>query len=96
MDTQRNPADVASRGMSAETLLKNTRWTEDQTRPAFLRQSEEGWPRRPAGLRELSDDDAEVKSGGQVHVVTVGDGEETMDRMLHRYSSWNALRKATA
>ena len=79
--------------MSAETLLTNTRWTEG---PAFLGQSDESWPQRPAGLRELSDDDPEVKSGAQVHVVTLGDREETMDRMLHRYSSWKALKKATA
>ena len=58
VDTKRNPADDASKGQSAEALLTNSRWME---RPAFLWQSEEVWPERPVALRQIPDDDPELK-----------------------------------
>ena len=56
VDSARNPADTASRGLMPGSECKL--WLEG---PGFLWQSEEHWPENPNALAPLSDDDPEIK-----------------------------------
>ncbi|XP_064619512.1 uncharacterized protein LOC135482958 [Lineus longissimus] len=59
-----NPADIASRGMSAGDLIEQDTWWNG---PNFLKQSEEFWPK--AQVQPLSNKDAEVKGTVKVNIV---------------------------
>ena len=50
VDTNANPADDASRGLSADDLIASKRWHKA---PEFLLEPEEDWPKRPAGMGTL-------------------------------------------
>ena len=83
-----NPADDASRGLSARQLLTNERWLQG---PAFLLNSEENWPSQEPG--ELPDDEAEVKNEKPIFVVTEPD---KLQELLMCYSSWAILQRKVA
>ena len=51
MNTNHNPADLVSRGISPEDLLQNKMWWEG---PTWLSQSPAWWPRRPDIDRETA------------------------------------------
>ena len=56
MNTELNPADNASRGVSVNLLDS---WIEG---PEFLRQPNESWPKRPAAMdTNVHETDPEVK-----------------------------------
>ena len=54
--TQENPADIASRGMNADVLIKCRDWFEG---PHFLHEREELWPESPIPAVDLSSVTAE-------------------------------------
>eukprot|EP00112_Aurelia_sp_Birch-Aquarium-sp1_P012064 Seg2533.1 transcript_id=Seg2533.1/GoldUCD/mRNA.D3Y31 product="hypothetical protein" protein_id=Seg2533.1/GoldUCD/D3Y31 len=58
VDTKLNPADDASRGLSVDNLLSNTRWIKG---PEFLWETELTWPKCDAVLGEIPEGDDEVK-----------------------------------
>ena len=51
VNTNHNPADLVSRGISPEDLLQNKMWWEG---PTWLSQSPAWWPRRPDIDRETA------------------------------------------
>lgn len=83
-----NPADDASRGLSAKELLANERWLRG---PEFLSKPEEHWPTNEIG--EMSDEEAEIKPERPVFVVTAPD---KLHELLTRYSSWSMLLRRVA
>lgn len=83
-----NPADDASRGLSAKELLKNERWLQG---PDFLSKSEEHWPHSEIG--DVLEDEAEVKNERPVFMVTAPD---KLQELLTRYSSWAMLLRKVA
>ena len=88
-----NPADLASRGMSVIQLISNKMWVNG---PAFLSRDESQWPQPPAvdpGL--VTEDDPEVKKGGQVFNTTTAAISPT-ERLIARYSSLLKLKRAVA
>lgn len=91
VSTSSNPADLASRGLGAESFLRDEKWIPG---PHFLLLPEEHWPTNPDGAKELSEqDDPEVKASILVNVVYVK--EETTDivtQLINRTSSWNHLK----
>ena len=58
VDTGSNPADDASRGLSAEELIHKNRWTNG---PPFLWEAEDRWPKQPEISVEIKKDDPEIK-----------------------------------
>ena len=58
IDTKSNPADDASRGVTANAFIQNDRWIKG---PAFLLGPESEWVNDPECCAELADDDPEVK-----------------------------------
>ena len=64
--TNKNPADDASRGISVEDLIHDSRWING---PCFLWQSKEKWPINCTDDFKLEEDDVELKKGLQSHSV---------------------------
>lgn len=66
--TTLNPADKASRGMRAETLLTESSLIKG---PNFLTESNTAWPKLSTEPLELSDGDPEVKKAAVTHALVV-------------------------
>lgn len=99
INTKRNPADLASRGMSANDILQGNHCI---TAPEFLSTTEGDWPETPGELSdEINGDDPEVK---KVKVSAVIGSSETsldedfdsVDRLINFHSSWYQLKKSIA
>ena len=58
MNTELNPADMASRGLQPADELGLHKWIRG---PDFLWKSEDNWPEQPTHLPLLPDDDPEMK-----------------------------------
>lgn len=102
VDSKNNPADVLSRGQSAQELCTNKLWIEG---PEFLKHSAEGWPRDPTviELETIDDNDIELKhSKVGMHMTSQHDKDETtgsknvIDEMMNYYSSWYKLKRSVA
>lgn len=91
--TKQNPADLASRGLSAEGIINDTKWTLG---PDFLKKSEEEWPENPIdSSSDQLDDDPEVRKDVTSCTSQVKEDNPT-ERLLSHYSNWYRVRKAVA
>jgi hypothetical protein len=93
VSTQLNPADDASRGLSADELISNTRWLRG---PDFLWEPETHWPTLPNVPNKISDEDIEVKREVQTFATDTNACESTLDAIFKRFSSWYQLKKFIA
>ena len=94
VETKSNPADDASRGLSARSLVDRKRWING---PAFLWENDESWRNLDSQYEplELSLDDKEVK---KVSVFTIG-AKEAPASLLQRLdylSDWFRAKRAVA
>ena len=93
VNTNDNPADMASRGVKVKAFLKKEMWVYG---PPFLLGPQEEWPQNPDGLDAISPKDSEVKS------ITVNAAQITLEvvdpttNFIHYFSSWNQLKRAVA
>ena len=83
-----NPADDASRGLSAQQLLSSDRWFAD---PAFLSQPEAEWPTTEIG--DLPENNLEVKVEKAIFTLQ---SLNSMHEFLVRYSSSSVLLQKVA
>lgn len=93
VSTADNPADQASRGLSAERLLQSESWIQG---PRFLLRPEGEWPARPDQPIHSEENDAEIKRSAQVSLIHADERLDTMTQFVHHFSSWYKLKKATA
>ena len=93
IDTKSNPADDASRGVTANAFMPNDRWIKGR---AFLLGPESEWVNDPECCAELADDDAEVKREPNVFVVGVSERCSGFASIVQRFSSWFKLLKFIA
>lgn len=93
VDTKLNPADDASRGLSVDSLLNNTRWIRG---PQFLWQSESAWPEYHAVLGEVPQDDSEVKKAMHAYSAHVEQTDGMTNILFSKFSNWKKLQKAVA
>ena len=91
VESKRNPADDASRGLDGQELSPQCRWI---TGPNFLRLPESEWPQVPGDLDDIPVDDPEVKRIS-VHSMDVNESEDFLTR-LNRFSEWHRLKKSIA
>ena len=63
VSSNQNPADDASRGLSADALVNKSRWLRG---PDFLWQPVHTWPIRPCPVPEGAHGDPEVKKATEV------------------------------
>ena len=107
--TKLNPADHASRGMTAEQLVNNCQWF---CGPSFLWQPKEEWPDELEVDETISADDKEVKKSAQVYLtkpagnkedvslsdakVDQSDASDILTKLFERRSSWYKLKRDVA
>ena len=68
VESARNPADDASRGLTPEELLLQDRWFKG---PEFLWKREESWPVPSSPLPSIPDQDPEIKTQCQTNRTTI-------------------------
>ena len=93
VDTCSNPADDASRGLSAEEFIHKNRWING---PSFLWEAEDCWPRQPDIPAEIKEDDPEVKKERKAFSVASTVEDDSLNRMIQSCSSWYKLKKLMA
>ena len=88
-----NPADVISRGTTVERLNQD-RWGKG---PLFLRAQRSTWKDTFQACEAISDDPEEIYVCNAADVnAEITDKNNPFDRILHHYSSWNAMRRGLA
>lgn len=90
--TSINPADLASRGTSVESLLKANTWVSG---PKFLHDPEWKWPANPEDISHfaLEDlEDPEVKTFVPVNATCTNEQVDPIMDFIHSFSSWYKLK----
>ncbi|PIK56299.1 hypothetical protein BSL78_06781 [Apostichopus japonicus] len=88
-----NPADHASRGLSADDLLTKEDWLNG---PEFLHQTEDFWPCEDDS--NDADSDRECEKEVSVSAVTMTDETQKnpVEKLLEYHSEWNKLKRSVA
>ena len=89
-DTGSNPADDASRGLSAEELIHKNRWING---PSFLWEAEDCWPKQPDIPVEIKEDDPKKKKERKAFSVASTVEADFSNPMVQSCSSWHRLKK---
>lgn len=92
IESKHNPADDASRGLSAQKFLDNKRWL---CGPPFLWEPNHTWPTKGIDSESLPHDDPEVKCPIACNVV-IQDPLSPTNKLLSFFSDWTRLMKAVA
>ena len=92
IEGKHNPADDASRGLSAKKFLDSKRWLRG---PQFLWKQNHTWPTMNIDSDPLSHDDPEVKCAIVCNAVTQDPSNPT-NKLLSYFSDWTRLMKAVA
>ena len=90
LNTEANPADDASRGLAVNSLIKKNRW---MCGPSFLWVQESRWPAQPTTIREIPDDDPEIKRETRTFSAVSDAGANSMNKLLEKFPSWSRLKK---
>ncbi|XP_062617171.1 uncharacterized protein LOC134278888 [Saccostrea cucullata] len=99
VNTKLNPADYASRGLSANEIVQQGRWIQA---PEFLWTSVDCWPEVPTeNLNETLDDPEVKKASVRALVADIHKVEPSVDlmgveKLINHHSSWYTLRKTVA
>ena len=91
VDSERNPADDASRGLTVDSVISKNRWING---PDFLWEPESKWPVQP--VAQMPDDDPEIKRESQALLSLTNAGTNYINQLLEYFSSWSRLKKFVA
>ncbi|XP_071092716.1 uncharacterized protein [Haliotis cracherodii] len=93
LEEMNNPADEASRGLSIDAFLKDTRWLSG---PKFMWEDEEMWSQQTHILTDIPKKDVELKKVARVNLIDYSKPCKDIDSLISHYSDWFALKKAIA
>lgn len=93
VNTSLNPADHASRGLSATDPRLETQWIQA---PKFLWQGESSWPKLPKMARTLGEDPELIACKTMVTTGRSNVLPGVFDALWRHYSSWHRLQKGVA
>ena len=92
VDTENNPSDVASRGLTCEDKNKMDVWFKG---PSFLWNKEEDWNISQPEQVITVDTDPEIKPTLRVNTIVVP-AKTVLDSLEERVSDWNKMRRIMA
>ena len=81
--SKQDPADDASRGLTADALLGSSRWLLG---PEFLMKTEDYWPKCTETLERISDEDPEVKKEAKARGTSQKKDPKLVEEMMKRFS----------
>ena len=87
-----NPADDASRDLSAEAIIGGNRWTKG---PDFLWLSKENWPQMPAAIDEETKQESLEEVAAAFATVTCPPDYDVAE-VFKRFSSWYSVKRFVA
>lgn len=90
---KQNPADDASRGLTADAILGSSRWLLG---PEFLMKTEDHWPKSTETLDKISDENPEIKKEAKAGGTFRNEDPEPIEEMMKQFSSWHKLKKFVA
>lgn len=93
INTKQNPADCASRGLKASTLLNSSTWLNG---PEFLKSQESEWPKSDLVSPIEDEDDVEVKKNVLIMNIVVKEQDNPTRTFIHHHSRWSKLNRAVA
>ena len=93
VNTEANPADDASRGLAVDSIIKKNRWI---CGPNFLWEQESRWPEQPTTVKEIPDEDPDIKREIRPFSAVSDAGANSMNKWLEKFSSWSRLKKIVA
>ena len=94
VNTKLNPADDASRGLSADAIIKDNRWIMG---PDFLWMDEEAWPHASIATRDPGEiADEEVKATFATDAVQAPAKSIDLEELFKTFSSWMKLKRFVA
>ena len=93
VNSELNPADDVSRGLSASDLVHSTRWKNG---PAFLWKAETEWPSLPERVPDLLSEDCEVKRTAESCAAKLSVHDDSIKLLFERHSNWFRLTKSVA
>ena len=91
--TDLNPANDVSRGLSFSELIESIRW---RIGPEFLRYDQTKWPMITNTTNNDEDGQLEVIKPKMYSSTLASSEPSAVDRLLSKFSSWYALKKAVA
>jgi len=102
VDSERNPADDASRGLKEDSVIFKSHWING---PDFLWELESRWPVQP--VAQMPDDNPEIKKQSQAFLSLTNAGVKAflsltnagvnyINQLLEYFSSWSRLKKFVA
>ena len=92
VDTSLNPADDASRGLSADGLINSHTWLYG---PKFLQKEENEWP-KGVFIEDLTEDDVEVRKVVLTNSVQINSSKGMTNQIFLKFSDWTILKKSVA
>lgn len=90
VDTRLNPADDASRGISAGDIVQSTHWIKG---PDFPWHDEAAWPQCPATMNEDQGKDYNLDVNRAPFVSLASVTATPIESMFERFSNWRKLKK---
>jgi hypothetical protein len=95
VDSQSNPADVVSRGISVDGLLRAEWWMKG---PEFLRKPFTTWVHDAMtdDMLHIQNDDREVKMSVHAAQVSPTEYDHPLNRLAQRCSTWLKIQRVTA
>ena len=92
IETEKNPSDAASRGITVEDTEKVQLWFKG---PSFLWKQEDEWETKQPSTMAL-ENDPEIQRTAYLNVTTIHTEEHLLDSFLRLFSDWHMMKRILA
>ena len=94
VETNLNPTDDASRGLTVDAIVGSNRWCMG---PCFLWQNEDSWPQRPAAMYHHREEELRTSEENTTTFLSVAHpANQVINKLFERFSLRFQLKKCVA